>query len=77
MIVLMLIQLVIIVLVCFINGCATLFQFHVLKGQSYADFVFLLLTLAWLVGVYLFGPNTEPNTFEQGETQCSKAQGQE
>ena len=40
---------------------------------SYADFVFLLLTLAWLFGVYLFSPNTEPNKFGQGETQCSKA----
>ena len=77
MIVLMIIHLTIIVLVCFINKCAMLFKFHVLKGQSYADFVFLLLTLAWLFGVYLFSPNTEPNKFGQGETECSKAQGQE
>ena len=51
------------------------FDLHVVKGRINADFVFLLLTLAWLFGVYLFSPNTEPNKFGQGETQCSKAQG--
>ena len=76
MIVVILIQLTILILVCFINECALLLDFHVLKGQLNANFVFLLLTLAWLFGVYFFSPNTEPNRFWQGDTQFGKAQGQ-